>query len=190
MAGNLTASSTFVVAHRDGDLRRIEGRVLDFVSQAGVGGATLVFNTADQGLSSYAGTAETDLSGNYTIALPAGDFQVTVGAGAPAVLVVRVGSPAFRGDFYVNGGACISRYGIVIDATTYRPVAGATVTYGSGAATTGPDGSYRIDHPCVGSVSGNTITVNVTHPEYLPGRRFSGRGLSSVIRLDFALQRP
>lgn len=188
VAGNLTTSSTFVVAHRGGDFRRVEGRLLDFASGSGVGGATLLFRTAEDGISLDAGTATTDGLGAYAIALPTGDYQVTVDERAVAVLVIRVGSPAFRGDILTNGGACIARYGTVIDATTYRPLPGATVTYGGGTATTAADGTYRIDHPCVGSVNGNTITVGASHPDYVAGRRFSGRGLSSVVRLDFALQ--
>jgi hypothetical protein len=79
---------------------------------------------------------------------------------------------------------------MVIDGATYRPLVGAAVTYGGVTATAGPDGWYRLDLGCGGTVPGGTSVVEATHPEYARVWFTSTRGLSRVDRFDFELRRP
>jgi hypothetical protein len=186
-AGELTTAVSLTVEARAGATRRVQGVILDLASGAPVPSAPVRFDNFGGGAFL---TTTSDASGRYAIDLPAVNVFANVPGGGGGWLRVRVGGPAFRGDVYANTGACLGRYGLVIDAVTFRPIAGATVHYGGGVAQTGADGWYRIDHPCVGSVSGNTITVQATHPDYEPAREFTGRGLSSMTRLDLEMRRP
>ncbi len=183
-----TARTTLTVERRNGDLRRVQGRVLDFASQTPMAGATLRFQPNLS--SAFVATATTDASGTYVVDLPAGAVNVSIDDRGAGQLTVRLGGPAYRADLFGNPGACLGRYGVVIDAETFRPIAGATVRYGGGESMTGPDGWYRIDHPCVGAVSGNTITIRATHPAYAEAVRFTGRGLMGLDRLDLEMRRP
>jgi Bacterial Ig-like domain (group 2) len=185
-AGELTGSA--VLATRAvGDVRHVAGRVTDYVSGAGVAGLRLRFNRNIVGLQAE---TTTDSAGGYAVDLPVANYGVTADDQGLGSLFVRVSGPAFRGDFLVNGPGCVARYGSIIDAATFRPVAGATVSYGGVSAVTGLDGWYRIDHSCAGSVLGGTAAITVTHPDYLNVVQPTGRGLSLINRIDFDLRRP
>ena len=71
----------------------------------------------------------------------------------------HVGGPAYRGDLLGNGGVCISRYGVITDAATFQPVAGASVRVGGRTMVTGTDGWYRIDLGCVDNPINNFGTT-------------------------------
>jgi hypothetical protein len=132
--------------------------------------------------------ATTDSSGSYTaqIATP-GSFLVLIdGSFAGSA---RVTGRSYRGELFVNGGSCVSRYGTIADARTLGPVAGAVVTVGGGRAVTDVGGWYRIDLGCNGSFGFNTAFLTVDHDGYLQALRSVGRGISGVQRLDVDLDR-
>jgi hypothetical protein len=161
------------------------GRVLDYRMETAIAGASVEFATDSManGIS-----ATTDSNGSYSITLPSdGPFYVLVnGAFAGTTRVTR---PSYRGDFLIEGGTCIGRYGTIADARTRRPVAGAAITLGGSTTTSGIDGWYRIDLHC-GSPGFNTAFIYVAHPSFSPLQQGVGRGIHGVQRLDLELQRP
>ena len=163
---------------------RISGRTLDFATTAGVSGATVAFGDM---------TTMTDAAGSYTLTIPAiGRYEPMVDGRWMGIS--RVTGSAYRGDFLVRPGTCVSRYGTLADARTRTPVVGATVKFvGPGindSAVSGLDGWYRIDLGCPanGLVGFNTTLISVSHPSYVTYSESVGRGVGGVSRLDFALQ--
>jgi hypothetical protein len=165
----------------------IRGHVLDFRTQAGVPGAVVQFvEWTDERIKIV---ATTDASGSYTMTVPNQDqfFVLVGGVGLGSALVT---GPAYRGDLFVNGGPCISRYGAITDARTLRPVAGATVSLAPTLTTrSGPDGWYRLDLGCPSeNYGGGTTFMYITHPNYAPRQTVVGRGVYGVERVDLDLQ--
>ena len=142
----------------------VSGRVLNFVTNIGVSGATVAFGAV---------TTVTDAGGSYTLTLPAIGLYEPLVDGATITHRVRVTGSAYRGDFLVRAGTCVSRYGTIADAGTLRPIAGATVRFnGNGSpesAVSGSDGWYRIDLGCPanGLVGFNTTEMVVSHSNYM-----------------------
>ena len=142
------------------------------------------------GTDPLAGGAEavTDSSGRYSLPQPphTGMFYYFAVNNSPA----GRGYPAgvdYRGDLLIDAGTCVARYGLVIDARTLRPIAGASV--GSGATTSG-DGWYRIDWGCPssGTIGFNTTFLTASHASYISQQQVLGRGIQRVQRLDFLLE--
>lgn len=183
-AAGLTGSTTLTVEARPGGLRRVHGRVLDPRSEAGVADAVVEFWAP-----SPATEARTDGAGGYGVDLPPGSRSVTVNGEGAGFMVIRVGGPAFRADLYQPAPGCTGRYGLVTDAATHRPVAGATIRYAGVEAITGTDGWYRLDHSCSGPLSGGTAAITATHPEYADQLATSGRGVTGYWRHDVEMQR-
>ena len=169
-------------------LRRLQGRVTDFASDAPLAGVTVNFGADTTAMNL---TTTTDGSGTFAIDVPAGPIHAAIDGQILASMVVRIGGPAYRGDLLGNGGMCMSRYGLITDATTFQPVAGATVRVGSRTMVTGPDGWYRIELGCVDNPSSNfnTTFMYVSHPAYQELSRIIGRGIHGVNRIDAELQR-
>lgn len=165
----------------------VSGDVLAFSTEAGVPGAVVQFRgdaTAGETL------ATTDASGRYALSLPAaGSFTILVDGQYAGV--GRVTGSRYRGDLFIRGGTCISRYGTLADARTLRPVGGATVSMGAGTTISEPDGWYRIDLGCpaTGSIGFNTTFMTVTHPNYAKRDQVVGRGIAGVSRMDLDLER-
>lgn len=167
----------------------VRGTVVDFQTQTPISGGIVRVSTGP--LSTVAAEAVTDANGRYSFAQPqhtgmSYSFSVNnspAGRGYPA-------GPNYRGDLLVDAGTCISRYGVVLDARTLRPIAGASV--GSAGAVTSIDGWYRIDWGCPssGSVGFNTTFLRATHPNYISPElgQILGRGIQKVQRLDFLLE--
>ena len=182
------ADSTLRVEPR-GATRRLQGRLTDFASETPLSGVTIGFGIDFDPVMVQ---TTTDAGGGFTADLPPGHVYAEIDGRRVADLVLRVGGPAYRGDLLGNGGTCISRYGLVTDASTYQPVAGATINIGAGSreVVTGPDGWYRLDFGCVEYIGGNTTFMYVTHPAYRAATRVVGRGVHRVNRIDVELQRP
>jgi hypothetical protein len=174
----------------------VRGTVLDFQTQAPIGGAAVRVGTDP-----FAGGMETvtDVNGNYSLPQPPHTsmfyyFSINnspAGRGYPA-------GANYRADLLVDAGTCVSRYGVVIDARTLRPITGASL--GSAAATrippnaiatTSGDGWYRIDWGCPssGTIGFNTTFLSASHPNYASQQQVLGRGIQRVQRLDFLLER-
>ena len=94
-----------------------------------------------------------------------------------------------RDRILVHPAGCIVRYGTIADASTGRPLAGASVSLLGVTATRGFDGTYRRD---IGSRAGlwsNTVFLSVTRAAYQDGGVPMGRGenFTGVIREDVDL---
>jgi len=131
----------------------------------------------------------TNEHGRYSIVMPVGDHPFDVeGENVDSYILAR--GFATNGDIYVNGGDCASRYGIIRDRVTGRPVAGASVTHSGGAETSVSDsnGWYKHDRlGACGEVSGNTIFLNIKAAGYRDGVGGVGRGFNGVGRRDIEL---
>jgi len=130
------------------------------------------------------GSATTDSAGAYAIQL-SGPGTISVTVDAVGAGTIYGSAYATRGDILVDAGGCAARYGVVVDASTSRPIVGAAVN----DRTTGADGWYRIDFGCSpsGVVGFNTTLLIVTKPGYSTVQQVLGRGVSGVGRLDVAL---
>ena len=186
-ADGRTADITLRVEPQGGAMRGIQGRLTDFATGAPMGGVTLSF-----GVDALDLRTTTDGSGTFAVDIPAGRVSAAIDGEIVADLAVRVGGPAFRGDLLGNGGTCDSRYGVVADALSFQPVAGATVSLGGRSVVTGADGWYRIDLGCVYDPFNNSSTtfMRIAHPAYREFSRVLGRGIHGVSRIDAELLRP
>ena len=168
----------------------VRGTALDFQTQTPISGAIVRVSTDP-----FAGGAETvtDSNGRYTLPQPphTGMFYYFAINNSPAGRGYPAGAN-YRGDLLIDGGTCVSRYGVVIDARTLRPIAGASL--GSSpvgwSATTSGDGWYRIDGGCPssGTIGFNTTFLTASHPSHISQQQVLGRGIQGVQRLDFLLE--
>jgi hypothetical protein len=174
----------------------ISGRVLDFGTDAPVAGASVAFS-GDPGRVAGAATAITDGSGTYTLTVPTPDSAPANNGSFPWYILVdgvsvgraRLATSGYRGDLLVRPGTCVTRYGVVVDATVRRAVAGATVTLLGRSVTTGSDGWYRIDFGCPseGSFGFNTTFLYASHPAYPGAQEIVGRGVFGTQRIDIEM---
>jgi len=170
----------------------VRGVVLDFQTAQPIAGAIVRFASESD---PDAASAVSDINGRYSLPQPpslgGGPFNYyrffvndqNVGRGYPR-------STNYRGDLAVDKGKCVSRYGVVLDSRTYRPIAGATATSLSNKvlATTGADGWYQIDWGCgVGYVGFNTVWHIMSHPDYVSTNFAGGRGIIGLLREDVLL---
>ena len=163
----------------------IGGRVLDYTTRGGISVASIRFTPPNHvsPTAPPAMTATTDATGPYVLALPPGSYNAEVGGRGAGF--VRVTDFGFRGDVFVNGGNCQSRYGVISDLLTGRPLAGARVDAGP---LTGTDGWYQWGF-CSGVIDFGTQAMQVSHPDYVAATLIIGRGFLGVSRLDVALVR-
>jgi hypothetical protein len=168
---------------------RVQGRLTDFASAAPMAGVTITFGSDVAVLDRR---TTTNASGAFSLEVPPGRVYASIDGEIVADLAVPASGLAHRGDLLGNGGDCISRYGVIADAATFRPVAGATVSLGGRSVVTGADGWYRIDLGCVDDPFNNfnTTFMYVAHPAYRELSRVLGRGIHRVRRIDAELQRP
>jgi hypothetical protein len=168
---------------------RFSGLVLDYLAETPVPGAVVRF--AEDPFTPQAPFVETTAAGDgrYVLTVPrTGVFTVLIDGLIAGT--ARVNGGGYRGDLFRRSGNCISRYGLIIDAVTLRPVRGATVTLVN-RMTTDADGWYRLDLGCPEVVfPGGTTVLTVTHPNYENRSVVVGRGVAGVLRLDVDLQRP
>lgn len=170
---------------------QVQGTVLDYQTQKPVPGAVVAFARSQRidGTLVDATEAIADANGRYSLP-PRRDsrylFLVNnryVGDGYPV-------NPRNRADLMVHTGTCIARYGLVMDAMTFLPIAGARVTSsGFASGTTDSEGWYRIDWGCPasGGIGFNTTFLTATHPAYQSRQQVLGRGVSGVLRSDFTM---
>lgn len=171
----------------------VRGQVLDFRTRAGISGAVVQFDRQSPQNDVFQMQVATDANGAYVASLPElTGFDITVNN--RFVAAARTGL-AYRGELFLELGTCVARYGVIVDAATMRPVAGATVAiHGSGidaTAVTAADGWYWIDFGCPssGTIGFNTTFMDVTHRDYARASASVGRGIQRVYRVDFDLGR-
>ena len=127
----------------------------------------------------------TDSSGSYQMELMPGRYHVCADSIYRGEALVRSG--VNRMDLLVHDGGCAARYGTIADASTGRPIAGVSVSLVSVTATSGPDGSYRLDFGCRGPFAfAGTIEMSVSRVGYQTRSLPMGRGenLINAIRQD------
>jgi hypothetical protein len=158
------------------------GRVLDYQTGAAITNATVrIYRGSDQ----PAFSPTSDASGSFSFRAPRGFYSMSVDGfarlGGSGTIRLTVGA---RGDFFVNGGDCDARYGVVTDLDTGRPIAGASV----GSRLTEADGWYHWSQGCQ-PYSGEfgTRAMSVSHPNYETALRIIGLGKIYLARLDVAL---
>jgi hypothetical protein len=167
----------------------VSGLVLDFQTNAVVPGASVSFGDL---LSPSVLPADprsvTGGSGAYQLSLMPGRYHVWVDGAYRGEAWVRSGLN--RTDILVHDGGCATRYGTIADAGTGRPIAGATVSLLGVIATTGADGTYRLDFGCRGYFAfSGTIGMSVSRVGYQTGSMSMGRGenLVDALRQDLDL---
>jgi hypothetical protein len=158
---------------------RVAGSVLDFQTNAGVGGARVTIGNV---------TAATDPTGGYSLTVPAGEQRVSIDG--ETLTLVTLEDRTYRGDFYVHVTGCVARYGTVVDKQSRKPVSGASVSVGGATVATDQTGWFRLDLGCPGIVciGSNTTFLSVTHPNYVTGSFPAGRGVCFVERVDYELE--
>jgi hypothetical protein len=157
-----------VVRYDDGGA--IEGVLVSFELETG-GGETV---------------ATTGVGGGYAKELPSpGSYAIRVAGIVAGTAVAR--RSVVRGDLLIDESGCRARYGVVLDARTSEPVAGALATLADVTKVTDGAGWYRIDLGCAPSVNFSTAFLSVAHPAYRPFQQVVGRGVASVLRLDAVL---
>jgi hypothetical protein len=160
----------------------LTGRTLDPAGNP-LGGVKLTLHGPD----SPAGTATSNGEGFFAFApVPPGGygftiadngiergggfFQLLPGLNTHDVLVTR----------------CIIPYGLVRDAATGRPIAGAKVTIFFRETTTDASGRYAVDFGCA-PVVGSTIVIRAEHPDYQPSQTLSRASMLCSCSYDFLL---
>lgn len=158
----------------------MQGTVTTYSTGQPVAFAPVTYESIDG--ASESSTA-TEGVGHYALQLrTAGSYVVRVdGVLAGSVFVSE--RPA-RGDLLIDDAGCRSRYGLVSDARTLRPVSSAAVSLPGGVTTTDSGGWYRIDLGCEPLFNSSTSFLAVRHPSYQDFEQVVGRGVSGVLRLD------
>ena len=171
----------------------VRGRVVDFQTARPISGAVVAFS--ESGPVGMNQTAITDANGQYV--LPGPPILTTARSYYVVVNNRSVGSAYLNGannragDVAVHDGPCVTRYGMVLDRTTYRPIVDAQILNLSNRviATTDRDGWYQFDFGCLGPYGFNSTWVIATHPDYTAQSFSGGRGWSRVLRDDVLLTR-
>lgn len=163
----------------------IRGRVLDFASNQGLAGLAVSFGDAQ---------AKTSADGFYSVRVePGASYKVLVeGETREDTVIVR--GPAFVGDYLAHAGPyCASRYGVVLDQVTGKPMLGVTIAGPGGGdafTTTDVNGWYRFDpmNDCQFS-PGNTVWLEASAPGHATAIFSTGRGFGGIRRTDLELKR-
>lgn len=178
-AGDSKAGDSIVLVARRGAI--LEGRVVDVAGQP-LAGINVVGSEASQRGDNYA-QAETDAQGKYRLtglkatgalsvwAMASSDLELV----APALknIAVTVENTAQAPDLQMVAG--IELQGIVRDAATQKPIAGASINAsmtqnkeatGASESQSGADGSYKI------RVLPGEVSLTASHPDY----NYAGKG--------------
>jgi hypothetical protein len=166
----------------------VVGRVLDFQTNTGVSGATIVFADPSTTATIVALARSTaDAGGSYQMSLAAGRYSVYIDNAYGGLALVHMGTN--RTDFLSHSNGCIARYGTIADSRTGQPLGGAVVSLVGVTGTSASDGTYRLDFGCEAGRWSNTIALSVTRVGYQDGSVPMGRGenLTGAIRQDLDL---
>jgi hypothetical protein len=171
----------------------VHGRVVDFQTAKPLAGAVVGFSETSANSIGTNQTAVTDGNGQYVLPQPPLNgrrYYVLVNNKFAGNAYLN-GANNRAGDVAVHDGQCVTRYGFVLDRTTYLPIVGAQILNLSNKviATTDRDGWYQFDFGCLGPYGFNTTWVIATHPDYISQNFSGGRGWSGVVRDDVALPR-
>lgn len=98
--------------------------------------------------------------------------------------IVRLLAGSNAHDILVS--SCRIPYGVVRDAATGAPIAGAKVTIFNHSTTTDANGRYSIDFGCA-FVDGGTIVVSVEHPDYVTLLQTSRASAICTCSFDFLM---
>jgi hypothetical protein len=167
----------------------VSGHALDYGTNVGVSDVTVALGALDfSGRFVAQAATVTGATGSYTLAIRPGTYLAQVGDRFGSIHVMDAVS---RGDFLVNSGSCVSRYGMIADMLTGRAVAGARVLLAGRTVSSDADGWYRVDLGCPanGLFGFNTTLMYVSHPTYSDWTQSIGRGVFGVARLDVGLGR-
>ena len=153
----------------------IHGTITDSASGLPVGGATVTNGPR---------VATSDAAGGYRLSnVPAGDQLLTFAASGYATVTrtqtIAGGQDAQLDVTLAPPGAVA---GIVTDATTGLPIAGATVTSAAGVATTGSDGRYRL-----AGVPAGSLTLAASEAAHLSVESTTVVPAGGTATVDFAL---
>jgi hypothetical protein len=167
----------------------VSGRTVDYGTNTAVSNVAVAFGNFDfSGRFVARAMTVSDAAGAYTLTIEPGTYLTRVGDGSGSIQVMRAIS---RGDFLVNSGTCVSRYGTIADLLTGRPVAGARITLAGKTVNSEADGWYRLDLGCPanGLIGFNTTFMYISHPDYIDKCEVAGRGVGGVARVDVSLSR-
>ena len=169
----------------------VSGRVVDFISKAGVPGAQVTFSVSPF---SPPYSASADPGGAYEMAFQnAGMYRVgVVGISGFVQMVYLPAARSYTTDILVGPSDCPVMYGRVFDSRTSKVISGARVFFSDTFATSDVDGSYRVSLGCRSEGYGRgTLSFSVSHPDYV-GQSYLGTRREFIMdsyqqRMDFAL---
>jgi hypothetical protein len=170
----------------------ISGFIRDYQTNAPVPNATVTIEET---------TTTTNVVGTYAMRIPpfaGSESQVINVDGESLVSIAHFVAPSFRGDFLAHiPKNYVGRYGMVIDAQTRRPIAGAHFQLAGSSTDTDGTGWFRLDfglrefsfpnNPVAGCVGFNTVFSVVTHPAYQTLMSVEGRGVCNVVHRYYEL---
>jgi hypothetical protein len=167
----------------------VSGQLVDVQSRAILSGATVAFgDLLSPAVLPGDPKSVTDANGSYQLSLMAGDYHVWVDNVYSGL--ARVRRSVNRIDLLAHDAGCAVRYGTVGDASTGKPIAGASVSLVGVTATSGSDGTYRLDFGCRGPFAfTGTVEMSITRSGYQDRMLPMGRGedLTRAIRQDVDL---
>ena len=140
----------------------LAGALTDGGSGAPIAGATISYSgTGPAG--PVTGSATTDSTGHYSVAsIAVSSYSVTAQASGyqsqSATAVVGGGSTTTQNFALTSQGTTLT--GSVTDAATAAPIAGATVSAGTGSATSDVNGTYRISGLAPGNYTATASAAN------------------------------
>lgn len=128
-------------------------------------------------------SANTGADGSFTFQnMPPGTYNVKIGTRRAGSLRLVRGNNVH--DLLVTD--CIVPHGVVRDARTGRPLAGARVRIHSMETTTNAAGWYQVDFGCAG-VPGSTITLSASRSGYQTAEQLSRASFLCGCSFDFFL---
>jgi hypothetical protein len=169
----------------------VSGRVVDFISKAGLPGAQITFSASAIPLP-YSASA--DSGGMYEMVFQnAGMYRVNVsGVSSFAQMVYVPAARSYTTDLLVGPSDCPVMYGRVFDGRTSKVVSGARVSFVDTVAMSQADGSYRVSLGCrSGGYGTGTLGIFISHPDYV-NQSYLGTRREFIMntyqqRMDFAL---
>jgi hypothetical protein len=120
---------------------KVSGRVVGYQSRSPAAGAVVRFSREPLNGPFLVSEATTGSDGVYVLTVAStGGFNVTVDGSLAGSAYLN--GTSFPGDSYTSGGTCVTRYGLIVDSRSLRPIPAATVGLSGKVTATDVNGWY------------------------------------------------